>query len=136
MYRRGEEAMLTKILTILALTLLLATPVHSQQWSYTEKVLYANFIRLCHEDIGQTIKKVSHQPDKYYEGNPIVRPFTTNPEVFRAAGFIGQGYLTQRWTDMECTNQRTTEMLIGNAIEMAALISSGERAYITVGFEL
>jgi len=105
-----------------------------KRWSQNEKIMYANFIKLCHEDISQTIRKINAPNSTYHEQNPLVAPIVDKPDLFRASGIIGQTYLTNRWTNMNST-QRTFELLICNLIEIVALCGSSEPVTMMFGID-
>jgi hypothetical protein len=107
-----------------------------KDWSYNEKVMFANFIKLANDDILQTAQKANGpNGSRYVENNPFVRPFVNSPTLFRAGGFIGQAYLAQRWQDMDST-QRTIEILAANIIEAGALhYSDNEPFQLTFGID-
>lgn len=111
-------------------------------WSYGDKVMFANFIKLAHEDISHTTwgakagyggtyydpidqqyKKVTETASGA-EANPIVRPFVDKPDLFRILGFGVDFYLADRWSKMESSPQKSTEIILANLIETKMLHGS------------
>jgi hypothetical protein len=107
-------------------------------WSYCDKVAFANFVNLFHADITQTVTKHS-SPGKLYRGmtwteeNPILHPIADNSELLSIYHIFLSSFLGKRWAEMENPTQRTVEIIGANLVEVHVLNYSRESWRLAFG---
>jgi hypothetical protein len=109
-------------------------------WSHGDKVAFANFISLFHEDMTQTVVKQTAQ-DEIYRGatwteeNPILNPIADNSELLRIYQVLFSSFLGKRWSELKNPTQRTLEIIGANLIEVHVLNYSQESWRLAFGFD-
>jgi len=102
-----------------------------KEWSYNEKVMYANFMNLLYKDALQTQNKIQ---SKGIDGetNLIIRSLGKD---LTGTYFAGTNiFLYNRWMNMNDNPvQRSIEIIAANLVEVYALQESGEPWQLVFG---
>jgi hypothetical protein len=109
-------------------------------WSHGDRVAFANFVKLFHEDMTQTVMKQTvtggvYRGMTWKEENPTLNPIADNSELMRVYEVVAATLLGKRWSELANPTQRTLEIIAANLIEVHALNYSQESWRLTFGFD-
>ena len=140
----GSQAAATEICLQAALEDLNSRPdlaCHRSEdnWSYGDKVAFANFVNLFHQDMTQTVAKQTadnkyHRNMVWTEENPVLHPIADNSELLRIYEVLLSSLLVKRWSELDNSAQRSLEIVGANLIEAHVLNYSRENWRLAFGF--